>query len=121
MRERGGTQIASSLVTLRDIPVWPGHGYEAVLDSEGSDGLAVDLVKQGVQTGLLHTLQTAAALGTQTTGNAGRTAGLVKGYRTIVTPKNWVMEPGQNTEEELLAQLGEGLYIFGRLRRISCD
>ena len=112
LRERGGTQIASSLVTLRDIPVWLGHGYEAVLDSEGSDGLVVDLVKQGVQTGLLHTLQTAAALGAQTTGNAGRTAGLVKGYRTIVTPKNWVMEPGQNTEEELLAQLGEGLYIF---------
>lgn len=105
-------QIASEKVNIQDVPDLPGIGYEAPFDCEGTEGICADLIKDGVFCGLLHNLESAAKMGMAPTGNAGRTAGLVVGTDVTITPKNFVMQPGDTSDEEMLAQLGDGLYIF---------
>lgn len=104
--------IASEKVSLQDLPAMPGSGYAFPFDCEGSDSKAVDLIKKGQFCSLMHNLESAKKMQMEPTGNAGRTAGLVKGTDIIVTPKNFVFVPGEASEEELLAQLGDGLYIY---------
>jgi PmbA protein len=72
-RDKFGEKIASDKVTIVDLPVCNGNGYEYPFDCEGSKGIKATLIDNGVFTGLLHNLQTAAALGQAATGNAGRT------------------------------------------------
>lgn len=105
-------QIASEKVNIQDVPALLGIGYEAPFDCEGTDGVAVDLIKDGVFSGLLHNLETAQKMGMDPTGNAGRTAGLVVGTDVTITPKNFLMCPGTVSDEEMLAKLGDGLYVF---------
>ena len=69
-------------------------------------------MKNGVFCGLMHNLESAVKLGMEPTGNAGRTAGLVVGTDIVVTPKNFVMQPGDASDEAMLEQLGDGLYIY---------
>ena len=105
-------QIASEKVNIQDVPALPGVGYEAPFDCEGTEGRCVDLIKEGALCGLLHNLESAKKMGMEPTGNAGRTAGLVVGTDVTVTPKNFVMCAGSASDEEMLAQLGDGLYVF---------
>ncbi len=105
-------QIASEKVNIQDVPALPGIGYEAPFDCEGTEGICADLIKDGVLCGLLHNLESARKMGMEPTGNAGRTAGLVVGTDVTITPKNFVMRPGETSDEEMLTQLGDGLYIF---------
>ena len=104
--------IASEKVNIQDVPALPGIGYEAPFDCEGTEGKYTELVKNGVLCGLLHNLESAEKMKMKPTGNAGRTAGLVVGTDVTITPKNFVMQPGNTSDEEMLAQLGDGLYIF---------
>jgi len=66
-------------------------------------------MKQGVLTGRLHSRRTAAAFGEELTGHC-----IAEDYRfaPIVRMGNIFIEPGASTLEELLATLGEGLYIL---------
>ncbi len=105
-------KIASEKVNIQDVPALPGIGYEAPFDCEGTEGVCADLIKEGVLCGLLHNLESARKMGMEPTGNAGRTAGLVVGTDVTITPKNFVMRPGDTSDEEMLAQLGDGLYVF---------
>ena len=111
-KDRFLQQIASEKVNLQDVPALPGMGYEAPFDCEGTEGISVDLIKDGMLCGLLHNLESAKKMGMEPTGNAGRTAGLVVGTDVIITPKNFVMCPGTVSDEDMLAQLGDGLYVF---------
>lgn len=109
---RFSQRIASEKVSLQDVPALPGIGYEAPFDCEGTEGVCADLIRNGVFCGLLHNLESAAKMGMAPTGNAGRTAGLVVGTDVTITPKNFVMRPGDTSDAAMLAQLGDGLYIF---------
>ncbi len=105
-------KIASEKVNIQDVPALPGIGYEAPFDCEGTEGVCADLIKEGVLCGLLHNLESARKMGMEPTGNAGRTAGLVVGTDVTITPKNFVMRPGDTSDAEMLEQLGDGLYVF---------
>ncbi len=105
-------QIASEKVNIQDVPALPGIGYEVPFDCEGTEGVCADLIKNGMLCGLLHNLESARKMDMEPTGNAGRTAGLVVGTDVTITPKNFVMCPGETSDEEMLAQLGDGLYVF---------
>lgn len=111
-RGRFSQKIASEKVNIQDVPALPGMGYEAPFDCEGTEGVCADLIKDGVLCGLLHNLESARKMGMEPTGNAGRTAGLVVGTDVTITPKNFVMQPGSASDEEMLVQLGDGLYVF---------
>lgn len=107
-----GHKIASDSVNIMDLPILKGSGYEFPFDCEGSEGIQTALVKNGVLTGLLNNLTTAAEIQQRSTGNAGRTPTLIKGIDITVTPKNFCLMPGENSLDELLHEMKEGIYIY---------
>ncbi len=105
---REGTLIAAPCVTLVDDPFYPGSAMPLPFDAEGSPTHKKNIIEQGVLRTLLHNLKTAHKAGVATTGNGH------KGSYTApvgIAPFTMYLAPGQLTEEELLAQAGEGVYI----------
>ena len=72
-------------------------------DREGAATKTKHIIENGVLKTLLHNRKTAKKAGCQTTGNA---AGAGQ-----VAPTNLFFKPGSLTQEELLANLGDGLYL----------
>ena len=107
-----GKALAAPIVNVLDTPAYEESGYQKPFDCEGTTGVPVHLIQNGRLEGLLHHCESAQQLGQQPTGNAGRTAGLVKGVSRIITPRSLVMQPGNISVDELLKQLENGYYIF---------
>ena len=103
-----GEEIASSLVTLVDDPFYKDSATARNFDAEGSPAHCKNVIEKGVFNTLLHNLKTAAVAGKKTTGNASKA-----GYAGAVgiSPFTMYIAPGQITEEQLLEQAGEGVYI----------
>lgn len=103
-----GEMIASPAVTLLDDPLLPGGLASCPFDDEGVATRTKAVIENGKLTTLLHNLKTARKAGVKTTGNASRAgyAGTVE-----VSPSNLYLKPGDQTLEELLAEMGEGLVI----------
>lgn len=103
-----GEVIAAPCVTLTDDPFYPDAPMPMVFDAEGSPTFTKNIVENGVLKTLLHNLKSAAALDKITTGNAAK-----NGYDGAVEirPFTFCLAPGDLTEEQLLAQAGNGVYI----------
>jgi TldD protein len=99
-----GTEVLSITddATRRDVL---GH-YR--YDDEGVPVRRVELMRQGVLTGRLHSRQTSARLGEPLTGHA-----VAEDYRfaPLVRMGAIFIEPGTASLDELLARLGDGLYL----------
>lgn len=108
-----GEKLFSEAVTVRDVPVMTGSGYQFPFDCEGSEGIDNELVSKGHFTGLLHTLSSARDMGMLTTGNAGRKTLLSGVVHTQVQamPKNFLFLPGIHTPDDIISDLDDGLYI----------
>lgn len=100
---REGTAIASPCVTLVDDPLLPWGIGSGAFDNEGAATFRKNVIENGVLTTLLHNRKTARKAGCQTTGNA---AG--GGH---VAPSNFFIAPGEKTQDELFAEMSDGLYI----------
>ncbi len=107
-----GERIASPLLTLVDDgrlaegPNCPALGTEP-WDAEGLRTRRNVLLEEGVLKTYLHTLKTAAEMGTAPTGSAGR--GL--GSQPSATTFNLQPLPGQQTPEALYRLAGQGVLI----------
>lgn len=102
-----GEKVASSLFHLSSDPLrWDLPGA-TLLDAEGVPTRRVELVKEGVLTGFLHNLETAARDGVQSTGSASR------GYsgRVGTSFHNAIVATGTYTELELLKLFPRCLHI----------
>jgi predicted Zn-dependent protease len=102
----GETQFDTA-VTLRDDstdPRLPGFGF----DAEGTPRAVVDLVRDGVTSGVLQSRRTArkAGEGIGSTGHASLSP-WVQG----AIPAALVMEPGSCSVDELVAGVGRGLLV----------
>ena len=100
---REGSAVASACVTITDDPLLPWGMNSRPFDMEGAAARTKNVVEGGVLKTLLHNRQTARRAGTVTTGNA---AG---GGR--VAPGNLFIAPGTRSPEELLQNMGDGLYV----------
>lgn len=102
-----GQDIASPLVTLTDDPQSPFGFAQKQYDGEGVPAKPLHLIKQGKLEHFLHTLESAAKAETQPTGNAARS------YKSTSLPSKstLVLEPGDKSFDDLLAQVGNGLFI----------
>ncbi len=101
-------KLASEAVTLVDDPTPAGWSVDYRLDSEGTLCEKTDVLRNGC---LKHPL---AKLATdETTGNAGRIAGLSGNtpINLITIPSCIYLEPGDAEVQELLAQMGDGIYL----------
>ena len=98
-----GKRLGSDRVTVIDDP----HDVELPgstgFDDEGVATRRKPIIERGVVRTLLHNTKTAAAMKAESTGNAG-----------LVSPVPWnvVVEPGDASEEELVAEVRRGLLVL---------
>ncbi|MEE8470280.1 MAG: TldD/PmbA family protein [Dehalococcoidia bacterium] len=76
-------------------------------DDEGVPSQRTPIIEKGVVANFLYDLQTAALAGTRSTGNASR------GLASLPSPSlsNIIIEDGETTFEDMLADIKEGLVI----------
>ena len=103
-----GKQVASSIVTLVDDPFHKDNPMPINFDAEGSPTHKKNVIEKGKLCTLLYNLKTAAVAGKKTTGNASKA-----GYDSTVAVRPFTLhlENGTISEEELLQQVGKGVYI----------
>ncbi len=108
LADRQGERLFDPRLTLRDDATVKGSTASAPCDAEGTPSRAIDLIDAGVVSGFLYDLHTAAVAGVESTGS-GRRADA----RSQVRPgmSAFVIEPGENTFEEMVSGMEEGLLV----------
>jgi len=105
---KAGSQIGSKAITIIEDPFVPAGVSSQGWDAEGVPKQRRALIDAGVLTTYLHNSYTANKAGVDNTAHAARS-----GYSPGVgiSASNLLIEPGQLTEAELIAEIDEGLYI----------
>ncbi|OLZ09478.1 TldD/PmbA family protein [Sulfobacillus thermosulfidooxidans] len=85
------------------------RGYLPI-DDEGVEAHDVDLIKEGILVGRLHSKETAAALGDEPTGNA---RALHYRFPPIVRMRNTVIAPGDTPLPDMFQGIKRGIYAKG--------
>lgn len=103
-----GVELAPGLVSVVDDPGEYGNPGYYVYDDEGIEGRKTYLIKNGILSGRLHSMETAYDMGEELTGN-----GIAVGWKhtPIVRMSNIFIEPGDANFDELVELVGTGLYI----------
>ncbi|MBE6553629.1 MAG: TldD/PmbA family protein [Ruminococcaceae bacterium] len=103
-----GEKIASDCVNLVDDPMREGCPMQTPFDGEGVATARRNVIENGVLKTLLYDLTTAKKAGVESTGN-----GQKGGYASPVSiaPYNFGIAAGEQTQEELFAAVGDGVYI----------
>ena len=106
--DRLGDELASEALVLADDGTDPGGLASAPFDGEGTPRGRTPLVRDGRLLAYLHDSYTARRGGESSTGNASRSS-----YRSppSVSPSNLMLEPGELTLEQLIAEAGDGVYV----------
>lgn len=101
LKDKVGEPVASEKVTLVDDGSAESLGRR-LFDDEGVPTRRNPIVEEGVLRTYLHNTSTAKLFKAETTGNAG-----------IVAPEPHALhlEPGDHAKEELLEELGDGLWV----------
>ncbi|MDH5795810.1 MAG: TldD/PmbA family protein [Candidatus Bathyarchaeota archaeon] len=100
--DKVGCEVACDEFTLVDDPTVPDSFGVKAFDDEGAPTRRNVIVDKGVLKTYLHNSTTARKSGVETTGNAG-----------LISPHPWnmIVEPGQRSFEELLAETDRGIYV----------
>ena len=99
--------IASEIVNLVDDPASPGIGRRE-FDGEGVTCRRMVIVERGRLENFLYNLYAAKRAGRESTGHGDRAS-----HKSAVTtaPSNVVLQNGQKTEDQLVAQVRKGIYV----------
>ncbi|MBN1435326.1 TldD/PmbA family protein [Candidatus Fermentibacterales bacterium] len=103
-----GAELGSGLVTIVADSTLPGQVGFYRYDDEGVPVRPVTLMDNGVLVGRLHSRRTAAAFGEPVTGHS---VAEDHRYAPIVRMGTIFVKPGGSSFEELLATVGDGLYL----------
>ena len=114
------TKIFSDCITIRDYKGGSDSknstqcGFSWKMDCEGVPSRDLTLVENGILKGWMHNLSTARKAGTVSTGNAGRKTLLSGNIHTdmAIMPKNFTIESGKASLQELIAACDDGVYVF---------
>lgn len=100
--------LASTALRIADDGTDPGGLASAPFDGEGTPRGRTPLLADGKLLAYLHDSYTARRGGATSTGNASRAS-----YRSppSVSPSNLMIEPGELSFEDLLEQVGDGVYV----------
>ncbi len=102
-----GKKVGSEILSIVDDGNVKGSGYTP-FDDEGTKAKKTYLIKEGVLTGRLHSVYTAAKLKESPTGNA-RAVSFT--FEPIVRMTTTYIEPGNLTFDELISDIKEGIFI----------
>jgi len=109
LKDKIGEKIASDIVNIfDDASRKDGFGYYPY-DVEGVKTKPNQLVKNGELISLLNSRETASKLGMKSSGNARS----IIADQPIVRMSNTYLQPGDNTFEELLEDIPDGMYLKG--------
>ncbi|MEL4896744.1 TldD/PmbA family protein [Crocosphaera sp. Alani8] len=107
-----GKELASPLLCLCDNALHPENIGAETFDGEGTPTRAVELIKDGVLTGLLHSSGTAKRMNAQPTGNANIGAKVTVGSHFYHVFSNHQADPQYNLDE------GENLIFIDQLQAL---
>ncbi len=107
LKGKEGEQIATEKLTLVDDPFFAENPVKCAFDAEGVPTREKTIIEKGVLKTLLYDLTNAKKAGVVTTGNAAR------GYADPVSVAPYCLRiaAGEETREELIARMGDGLYV----------
>lgn len=105
-----GNEIAAPSITITDDPLYSKSPYRSAFDDEGVPAFKKNIIENGVLKTLLYDLESASAVGVETTGN-GRKASYSSGIN--VMPFNLYMQSGTLTLDELFHKAENGLFVTG--------
>jgi len=107
-----GTLIGHPNLSITDDPTRPSQLGFYKYDDEGVPARKVHLITQGVLTGRLHSRRTASRFKEPLTGHC-----VAEDYRyaPIIRMGTIYIEPGTATFDDLLALMGDGLYLVDTL------
>ena len=109
LKDKMGSQIASDIVNIfDDASLREGFGYYPY-DVEGVRTKPNQLVKEGKLISLLNSRETASKLNMASSGNARSSIS----DQPIVRMSNTYLQPGENTFEELIEDIDDGIYLKG--------
>lgn len=109
LKDKVGEMIASDIVNIfDDASLKEGFGYYPY-DVEGVKTKLNQLVKDGKLISLLNSRETASQLNMQSSGNARS----IISEKPIVRMSNTYLQPGDNTFEELIEDIQDGIYLKG--------
>jgi PmbA protein len=105
---RIGEDIASPLITIIDDPGSETAAFQTPFDADGVPTYKKTLIEQGKLTTFLHNLKTAEKEAVSSTGNASRSS-----YKSgiEIAPSNLFIANGENSFEDLLKKVGNGVLI----------
>ncbi|MCP4252231.1 MAG: TldD/PmbA family protein [Candidatus Scalindua sp.] len=107
-----GKRFGSDQLSIVDDGTLTGEAGYNKYDSEGTPTQKTYLIKDGILTNRLHSRETAAKMGEKPTGNA---RAISYGSEPIVRMTNTYMESRDQTFEEMLAGVDDGIYAKGSL------
>jgi len=107
LTEKLDSQIMDDRITITDDPLVDMKPGSRPFDDEGTVSRRNVVVEKGILKSFLFDLQTADRLGAETTGSAGRP------YHGPPSPSwtNLVMEPGEDSVEDLVTRIDDGLLV----------
>lgn len=109
-----GQRVASELVTMVDFAhTYAGREVEMPVycDDEGTPARDAVLIRDGVLTEFMSSMETAARLGIATTGSA-RAYG--PGDEPLVRMRNTAILPGKSRLDDMIAGIEDGYLLLGR-------
>jgi len=106
LKEREGEAVAASCVSIADDPLMSFNPRP--FDDEGVPSVRTEIVEHGMLKTLLHSLKTAGKAGCASTSNGSRVSAISP---VEVMPSNLYILPGEQSFEQLLNDMGEGLVI----------
>jgi TldD protein len=106
---RIGAKLGNKVLNIIDDPTIPDQLGFYKYDDEGVTARPVQLLRDGILVGRLHSRRTAASFGEPLSGHS-----IAEDYRfaPIIRMGNIFIQPGMSSFEELLDELGDGLYIL---------
>ncbi len=107
-----GVEVGTDQVTLVDDGTLEGVPGRIPFDSEGTPSSRTVIIKDGTYNGYLHTLETAALMGTSPTGN-GRSQDYNR--RIFARMTNTFFDSGDWKDDEIISETKEGLYVLKTL------
>lgn len=102
-------EVAASNFSLKMAPLGEDNPLPSTFDGEGYPRRNLYLVEDGVLKNFYHNRATAKRAGTQSTGSASRSYK----SRLGLGPSYLVIEPGERSQEEIIASMDKGVYIKG--------
>ncbi|MCD4707010.1 MAG: TldD/PmbA family protein [Candidatus Sabulitectum sp.] len=102
-----GKQVLSNMLTIRDLPRLNSGVSSAPFDSEGIPTRDKTLFEDGIFTGFLHDLGSAAECKAESTGSSGRNLG--EHSKPVCT--NLTVDPSVNGSVNTLEETGSGILV----------